>query len=154
MYRQCYCPCCLCVNTLELSSHSTRLSFHSYGVVSARVTISSLRRENQQVSSPQTSREVSVTVSKMYHSQICITSSMMQRIPLNKLSEDQILNFSLNPWDHLSPSEDWICSESEEENNSDKFSVQSPVTPSSLRSSNSNLTCNECDSVELHNDEL
>ena len=36
----------------------------------------------------------------------------------------------------------------------DKFSVQSPVSSGSLSSLNSNLTDNDCDSIELHTDEL
>ena len=74
------------------------------------------------------------SVVEMYHSKICTSLSKLQSIPLSKLINDQILNFSLNPWDHLSPSEGWECSESEEENNSvitDKFSVQSAVSPRS-----------------------
>ena len=89
----------------------------------------------------------------MYHS----TLTYLQKIPLTKLIEDQVLNFSLNPWDHLSLSEGWKCSESEEESNSvntDNFSVQSPVSPGSLSSSNSVLTCNDCDSIELNTSEL
>ena len=89
----------------------------------------------------------------MYHS----TLTYLQKIPLTKLIEDQVLNFSLNPWDHLSLSEGWKCSESEEESNSvntDNFSVQSPVSPGSLSSSNSDLTCNDCDSFELNSNEL
>ena len=98
----------------------------------------------------------------MYHSQIPITSTMLQKIPLNKqlfnnIIKEQVLNFSRNPWEHLFPLESWNCSESEEEDSSvssDKFSVQSPVTPGSLSSSNSDLTDNDCDSIELHTDEL
>ena len=72
----------------------------------------------------------------MYHS----TLNYLQKIPLSELIEDQILNFSTNPWDHLSHSEGWKSSESEEENDSvssDQFSIQSPVSPGSLSSSNS-----------------
>ena len=89
----------------------------------------------------------------MYHN----TLTYLQKIPLNKLIEDQVLNFTMNPWDHLSPSEGWKCSENEEERSvyTDKFSVQSPVSPGSLSSSSSNLTdCDDCDSIELHTDEL
>ena len=89
----------------------------------------------------------------MYHS----TLNYLQKIPINKLIEDQVLNFSMNPWDHLSPLDSWKCSESEEESNSvytDKFSVQSLVSPGSLSSSNLNLTCNDCDSIELNTGEL
>ena len=66
--------------------------------------------------------------------QIHLNPKSLQKIPLNKLIDDQVLNFSLNPWDHLSPCEEWKCSESEEENNSmitDKFSIQSAVSPRS-----------------------
>ena len=87
---------------------------------------------------------------------------MLQKIPLNKqlfnkLIKDQVLNFSTNPWEHLSPSDSWKCSENEEEDNSvssDKFSVQSPISPGSLSSSNSHITCNDCDSIELNTSEL
>ena len=82
----------------------------------------------------------------MYHN----TLNYLQKIPLTNLIENQILNFSLNPWDHLSPS-DWKCSESGEENDSvssDKFSVQSPVSPGNLSS------CNDCKSIELNTSEL
>ena len=89
----------------------------------------------------------------MYHS----TLTYLQKIPLTKLIEDQVLNFSLNPWDHLCLSESWKCSESDEESNSvdtNKFSIQSPISPGSLSLSNSNLTCNGCDSIELNTSEL
>ena len=67
-----------------------------------------------------------------------------------------MLNFSMNPWDHLSPSVCWECSESEEESSvyTDEFSVQSPVSPGSLSSSNSDLSCDDCDSIELNSTEL
>ena len=89
----------------------------------------------------------------MYHS----TLNYLQKIPLSELIEDQILNFSTNPWDHLSHSDGWKSSESEEENDSvssDQFSIQSPVSPGSRNSSNSNITCNECNSIELNTGEL
>ena len=40
-----------CVNILKLSSHYTRLSLREYDVVSARDSIPSLQRENEQISS-------------------------------------------------------------------------------------------------------
>ena len=36
----------------------------------------------------------------------------------------------------------------------DKLSVQSPVTPDSLSSSHSDISCNDCDSIELKSSEL
>ena len=83
----------------------------------------------------------------MYHS----TLTYLQEIPLNKLIEHQVSNFSLNPWDHLSPLESWKCSESDEESYSvdtNGFSIQSPVAPSSLSS------CDDSDSIELDTSEL
>ena len=93
-----------------------------------------------------TSSGVDHSVTKMYHN----TLNYLQKIPLTNLIENQILNFSLNPWDHLSPSEDWKCSDSGEENSvsSDKFSVQSPVSPGNLS------PCNNCDSIVLNTSEL
>ena len=68
----------------------------------------------------------------MYHSKICTPLSKLQRTPFSELINDQVLNFSLNPWGHLPPYEGGECSESEEEDNNviaDKFlfSVQSAV---------------------------
>ena len=57
----------------------------------------------------------------------------LQKIPLNKLIKDQIQDFIQNPWDHLSPREEWKCSESESEHNSvitDNCSIVSAVSPS------------------------
>ena len=98
----------------------------------------------------------------MYHSRIPITSTQLQKIPLNKqlfnkLIKEQVINFSRNPYEHLFPSESWSWSDSEEESDSvysDKISVQSPVTPRSLSSSHSDLSCNDCDSIELNSSEL
>ena len=160
----------LCVNILELSSHSllgshsTRTAWCHRGI---RFQVS-----EEKINKSQTSQEISVIVSttyqevdhsvKMFNSQIPTTSTQLQKIPLNnqlfnKVMKNQVLNFSRNPWEHLSQLESWNSSDSEEEDSSvsdDKFSVQSPVTPSRLNSSNSDLTNNECDSIELHNDKL
>ena len=79
----------------------------------------------------------------MYHSAL----TYLQEIPLNKLIEDQVSNFSLNPWDHISQLESWKCSESDEESYSvdtNEFSIQSPVAPGSLSS------CDDSDSIELN----
>ena len=53
---------------------------------------------------------------KMY--KIHLNPKALQKIPLNKLIKDQVLSFSLNPWEHLSPREEWKCSDSESEYNS------------------------------------
>ena len=55
----------------------------------------------------------------------------LQKIPLTKLIKDQIQDFIQNPWDHLSPREEWKCSDSEEENSviTDNCSIKSPVSP-------------------------
>ena len=101
--------------------------------------------------------EVDYSAIMLYNSRIVRPLTYLQKIPLIKHIEDQVLDFSRNPWEHLFPLESWNCSESEEEDSSvssDKFSVQSPVTPGSLSSSNSDLTDNDCDSIELHTDEL
>ena len=98
----------------------------------------------------------------MYHSRIPITSMQLQKIPLNKqlfskLIKEQVINFSRNPYEHLFPSESWSWSDSEEESDSvysDKVSLQSPVSPGSLNSSNSDLSCNDCNSIELNSSEL
>ena len=98
----------------------------------------------------------------MYHSRIPIDSTQLQKTPLNKqlfsqLIKEQVINFSRNPYEHLFPSESWSWSDSEEESDSvysDKFSLQSPVSPGSLSSSNSDLSCNDCDSIELNSSEL
>ena len=83
----------------------------------------------------------------MYHSAL----TYLQEIPLNKLIEDQVSNFSLNPWDHISQLESWKCSESDEDSynvDTNEFSIQSPVAPSSLSS------CDDSESIELNTSEL
>ena len=64
---------------------------------------------------------------------IHLNPKALQKIPLNKLIKDQVLSFSLNPWEHLSPREEWKCSDSESEYNSvitDNCSIKSPVSHS------------------------
>ena len=83
----------------------------------------------EKINKSQTSQEISVIVLttyqevdhsvKMYNSQIPTTSTQLQRIPLNnqlfdKVMKNQVLNFSRNPWEHLSQLESWNSSDSEE----------------------------------------